>query len=272
VAIFTFLADKAEIYSITEFSQMLTAILTSDTTDSKHRLMTKDINDFITFDRLKNGRVKITHDINNEGNIYKHLHELGYRKAKLDNKRVYFRREGTELTPLSIREIKVAFRDYLRNFDFTNIPDDIEYFSILNWYYERQPIKENGLLDHYLEDELNESEVHYLRLKTNVGYKHKKEIENLLSKFEEWSFSKTIDNIGSICLNAPLYYKKIGDKKYLVFSHYNSEHKTNNGFDCWIATFVNEKQIGKKKPSDIETIRFSFQLDRDFGLISDYVS
>lgn len=234
--------------------------------------MTKDINDFITIVRQKNGRVKITHDINNEGNIYRLLQELGYRKARLDNKRIYFRREGTVLTPVSLRKIKDAFRNLLRNMDFLNLPDDIEYSTILNWYYERQPIKENGLFDHYLEDELNEREAHDMRLKINVTYKNKFEVDSMLAKFSEWKFCKTTDTVGGFCKDNPLFYKKIEDTKYLVFNHYNSEHKTNGGFDCWIATFTDEKQIGKKKPSDIESIRLSFRLDRDFELILDYIS
>lgn len=113
--------------------------------------MTRNINDFITIHRQKNGQVKIRHNITNEGKIYKLLHELGYRTTKLNNKRFYYRRESGKLTISNIWDIKKAFLDLLVNADFTNIPTDIEYSKITNWFFERHPIKVNGLFEHYLE-------------------------------------------------------------------------------------------------------------------------
>jgi len=233
--------------------------------------MTKDINNFITIVRQKNGRVKITHDIQNEANIYKLLHELGYCKSKLDNKRIYFRRDKANVIPLHLWDIKNAFLVMLKNLEFINIPDDIEYEDILNWYYRQDPIKDNGLFNHYLSDNLTEPEIHSFRLQTDCIYKHKFEIQQMLLKLEEWKFDKTVDISSSICKNAPLYYKKIETNKFLIFSYFNSKVNTNDGFDCWVATFSNVKHIGIKEPLKLQDIRLSFQLDRDFQLIKDYL-
>lgn len=234
--------------------------------------MEKNINHFITVIRQKNGRVKITHDVNNERNIYQLLHKLGYRKTKLDNKRIYFKETESDLTPVSIQEIRRAFYDLLKKHEFENVPDDVDYTSILNWFLEKKPIKENVLLNHYLEVELNDYETHILKIKADVDYKHKNEIKNVLSKFKDWGLRKTTDKNSKICNNAPLYYKNIGENKYLIFSHYNSDSKKNiDGFDCWIATYNNEKQIGKTKPIDIQDVSLRFNLTNDIELIRRFI-
>lgn len=124
--------------------------------------MKRDISDFITVVRQKNGIIKITHNLSNEGNIYKLLRDLGFRKAKSDKKYVYFRRIDNNVILSSFQEMKDTFRDMLRKYEFTNIPDDIRYDSVLNWYHNRRPIKENGLFNHYLEDSLTKSECEIL--------------------------------------------------------------------------------------------------------------
>lgn len=234
--------------------------------------MDRDINDFINIIRQKNGIVKITHDITNEGNIYKLLRDLGFRKAKLDKKYVYFKRDDINIIPASFQEIKDTFRDMLRKYEFTNIPADIRYDSVLNWYHNRKPIKENGLFNHYLEDSLTEFESDELRQVNTKTNNRKLNTENLLAEFKEWNFKTTVDTIGTFCINNPLFYKKVRDNKYLVFNHFYSENKNNDGFDSWVATYSNEKHIGKKEPLLIENIRRSFQLDRDFELIEIYLN
>jgi len=235
--------------------------------------MTTDINNFIDIVRQKNGRIKIKHNVTNEGNIYKLLHDFGFRKIKLDNRRIYFRRQADKITPVKLVDIKEAFREFLEHGDFTNIPQDVDHRDILEWYYSTLPIKENTQFDQYLEDTLTETEAHDLRLQTDHIYKHKFEIEQLLLKFDEWKFLKTTDIISSYSTeNPPLYYKHIGDRKFLVFNHWNVNTKYTDGFDCWIATYSDEKQIGNKKPLDLQDIRLGFRLDRDFPLIEQYLS
>ncbi|MDO9187604.1 MAG: hypothetical protein Q7W13_16455 [Bacteroidia bacterium] len=229
--------------------------------------MTRDINDFMTFARQKNGRIKITQK---EGNIYKLLHELGYSKTKLKNKRIYFHRDKMGLTLVSLSSIKDAFKNMLKTKSFINIPANIDSSDILEWYYMKNRIKENGLFDHYLADTLTEDETHKLRLQTDPIY----EAQHLLSKFDKWGFSKSVDIAGGFSKNKvpyPLYYKNIGDKKFLVFSYSKFNKNKIDVFDCWIATFENEKHIGNKKSLDMQKIKFSFKLENDFDLISKYV-
>ncbi|HEY0262871.1 MAG TPA: hypothetical protein VGB95_07580 [Chitinophagales bacterium] len=118
----------------------------------------KDINDFITIDRQKNGTIKITHTTENVWNLYKLLKELGYRKTKLGNKRVYYQRNEFGIKSVSILDIKQAFTNLLGKHFFTNIPKDVDYASIFNWYFKKQPIKENGVFNHFLIEALSDIE------------------------------------------------------------------------------------------------------------------
>jgi hypothetical protein len=231
-----------------------------------------DINKILTIVRQKNGVVKIKHDLANEANICKLLQEFGFRKSKLDNRRIYFRRQYETITLINKWEIIDTFVDFLKKDDFENVPQDVSKENILNWFYQSNPIKENGLFDHYLVDTLNEKEIHDLRMLTNFSYKHDFDNSKLLSKFNEWNFSKTIDTAGSYCKESPLYYKLIENKKYLVFNHFNANRKDLDGFDSWIATYSDEKQIGNKRPLSVQDVRLGFNLDRDFELIKQYVA
>lgn len=231
-----------------------------------------NINDFLTINTQKNGRVFVSHDINQEANIYKFLRELGYRKARLNNKKIYFRRNGTDIVAVSLLDIKFTFIKMFESSDLINIPSDMEHQAIINWYCLKQPIKENGLFDYILEDSLTDVDVHNYKLQRDFNYKHKFGIQQLFSKFAEWSFDNTIDIAGSFSDNAPLYYKYIGDKKYIVFNHYNSQDNTNDGFDCWVSTYENIKHIGNRKPISNQNLRLSFLLERDYHLISKYLN
>ncbi len=230
------------------------------------------LNNFIKVNKLKNGKLKITHDQENERNILKFIYGLGYRRTKLGSKNIYFRKVENDLLPVSINDIRREFYELLKEFRFCDIPEDIVYTDVLNWYLDKRPLKENKLLKEYLGAELTEKETHNLRIKTDVSYKHEVEISLTLSKFREWNLKKVIDTKSSICTNAPLYYKNIDVNKYLIFSHFNAESKNNiDGFDCWIASFKNENQIGKNKPTQIEDICLSFNLSDDLKLINDYI-
>ncbi len=230
--------------------------------------MDRDISRYVTIIRQKNGKVKLSHDINNEANIYKLLYELGFRKSKINNRGVYFQKKGYDLIPVEIDDIRHTFYNFLKKNKFKNMPKDITHEDILRWYLEKAPIKQNGLFNYYLEIKLSEREEHIIKLKTDIDYEHKYKVTNLLNKFKEWNFCQSIDTK----THTPLYYKKIDKNKYLIFNHYNFESKKNtDGFDCWIASYKNEKQIGKTIPTEIKDLRFSFDLEKDFELIKKYI-
>ena len=235
--------------------------------------MTTDINNFSIIDTFKNGRLKMSQTAAEEANIYKLLSELGYRKAKLNNRKIYVKREGKSISFVHLSEIRQAFFKFLESdADYSNIPNGINRVEIINWFYQKIVVKENVLFDHYLACTLTDNEVHTLRILTKHDYKHNLEINHLISKFHDWNFKKTVDAIGSFHKGDMLYYKNISDKKFIVFNHLKGQKQnTNDSFDCWFATYMNESQIGNKKPLEQQDIRLGFDFVRDFHLIKDYL-
>ncbi len=234
--------------------------------------MAKDINDYITFYQQKNGKVKFLQTDEDISNTYKTLRDLGFRKTKLKNKIIYYKRENNNFTEIHPASIRFNFINFLETTQFINMPMNVELSEIINWIYKKNPIKANSKFNIHLNETLTEDEIHSLLLTNDNFYKHKFGIQQLLRKFETWNFNKSFDKAGSFCRDNPLYYKKIDHNKYLIFNHFNSKIKFSDGFDCWIATYKNEEEIGLKHPLDNENIKLSFKLDRDFDLIKQYLN
>ena len=229
--------------------------------------MKVDIQKLISIQRQKNGRIKIKHDISNEANIYKLLNEMGFFQSKLNGKRIYFQRKNGKVEIVNIRLIRDAFFNLLENENYLNRPEDISKEDILNWFLGDNPIKQNGLFEYHLKSELSEFEKHQILIKEDKAYK----IDYTLSRFEKWNFEKTIDSSGIFTKGKDLYFKKVNGEDFLIFTHHNKSHLINSGFDSWIAKFDKESEIGNKKPSKMEVLKFSFDIEKDFGLIKEYV-
>lgn len=232
--------------------------------------MDKNITNFIEIVRYKNGKNCIRHNSDNENNIYALLKSFGYRSCKLDNRRLFFYKRGNDLVSVSFLKIKHRFCDFLENQEYSNMPNDIHHYNIMEWYYGKNPIKETRLFN-YLMVELNSEETHQLNLITDVYYKHNWKIETLQKQLTKWGFIKTKDIGSEICKNALLYYKNIEANRYLVFTHFASEIKNADGFDCWLATFNRKTDIGEKPPANIKHLKLSFDLTVDYHFIEKYV-
>lgn len=121
-----------------------------------------DINEFVTFKKLKNGTVKVTHDKNNEANIAKHLHKLGYGVTKLNSKTVFFKKENERIIPVGFEVVKRAFYKIIRNFEYINLPENVSPIDISDWYLSKHPIKKSELFKYHLGGNLTESEIKIL--------------------------------------------------------------------------------------------------------------
>ncbi len=234
-------------------------------------VMNKNIARFVEVVRYKNGRNRIRHNSNNENNIYALLKEFGYRSCTLDNRRCYFLKKENELVSVSFLKIKDRFHDFLENQEYVHLPDDIHHFDIMEWYYGKNPIKETRLFK-YLMTDINSQEAHKLRLITDAYYKHNNKIEILKNQLIEWGFIKIKDAGSNICKHAPLYHKNVEANKYLVFTHFATDIKYADGFDCWLANFNRKTDIGKKPPVYLKHLKLSFDLEDDFHLIQRYVN
>ena len=233
--------------------------------------MKRSITDFIEIKRFKNGKIALKQNLRNEGNIYRQLKELGFCRTKINDKCLLYRRVGNEIVPVKKHHLNDAFKDYLKETDFEDLPVELTTNDIINWFYEKDPIKKNGLFYQILKDQLNAEELHQVKMKTDISYKQIFLNNEMLENFKVWNFKRTIDEKSTICSGSPLYYKSIGNEEFLIFSHYNHENVSISGFDLWRATFSSEKLIGKKKPKKLNDISLSFNLEKDFKLIKEYI-
>jgi hypothetical protein len=233
--------------------------------------MNKDIHNFITIHRFKNGRIKIKHDISNESNIYKTLYEFGFRQSKLDGKRIYYHRKKGKIKLVSIEKIRKRFYQFLIAGKYKNLPKDISKDDILNWFLSKNPIRQNGLLEYHLKGELSDFEAHQLIMDTNLEYKAQFKINQLLSKLRNLNFEKSVDEEGSFCEGNELYFKQVVEDEFLVLNHYNKNRILNSGFDLWKAKFKNKKMVGIEPPISLESIKPSFEIVNDWRLIDQYL-
>ncbi len=214
--------------------------------------------DILSIKRQKNGMVKII--LNKSGgksNIYKLLFQLGFRQSILDKEKVYYQKKDTQLQIVTIHDARRAFKTFLESANFSDLPKDITYNQILEWYLGKYNIiAKNAFYEHYLSEELADNEKHQLRLQTDYQYAWKFKISQKIEKFKGLGFTKTIDKNSNIDPNSDLYYKKINNNKYIIFSHYGGLKVNFSGIDAWSAIFRREVDIGVKKPIKITPIAF----------------
>jgi len=95
------------------------------------------------------------------------------------------------------------------------------------------------------------------------------EIEIKLNQLENRGYQKSKDVIGQYNKGSDLYYKRIGDGIYVVFSHYNKGKKEYlQGFDCWLSHFNSIKEIGKSMAISTDVIKLSFDFKDDWKLLA----
>lgn len=231
-----------------------------------------DVNEFFTITCSKQGVVRVAQDSLQEDKLFLFLRDMEYRVTRLDAKRTYYQRVNNEVVPVSISTIERELYQFLKSAELINVPECASRDDILSWFFTKRPIKNNGLLDYYLEEPLTAREIHQLKLKVDPTYRYTYEIQQLLSKLQEWDFKKTVDVAGNFCKDNNLYYKNIREKKYLVFNHFCQGQKLHGGFDAWIAVFTRKKEIGRQEAEDISVLKLNFHLDEDFSLIRPFAT
>lgn len=145
-----------------------------------------------------------------------------------------------------------------------------EYYSILLKSPTRITWKEMEELCPHIE--LNEKDERRLLMQINPNYAKDIIYEELKCKIQEWGFKFINGKLESGSQYEGLYYKCIADNEYLVFStaaYYPKMHIY--ALDLWRCYYHNEKEIGKKNPTSIVKMALSFQIDRDYHLIKEYV-
>lgn len=235
--------------------------------------MKRDINDFLTFKPLKNGKIKIEQTSSGKYNMFEYFYECGFRKAKLPNGDVYYRKEITGNKIIHKDIISEYFFNQLKQREFINYPKDIENDDILNWYLDKMPINGVHYFNFKLKDEhITKEEIHKLRMLSDIDYSNEFEITEIHNKLNERGFKSVIENSGTFTIGELIWYKNVEDSKYLVFYKYcPNENVKFMGFDFFIAQYKKEADIGKNVPISRSFEQSTFKLEKDFHLIEKYL-
>jgi hypothetical protein len=206
---------------------------------------------------------KISQTVGQEGTMYQWLVTQGFGRAEIDGKIVTFRKIDGNVEPAVFWQMNDVFQDFLekeRNHD------------LMNWFFGKSPMKQNNLYRHYLKSELTEQEIHAYKMKTDSTYCHRYQINQILAMLSTQSFKQVEDEKGTVGKGQMLYYRETAENQFFLFSHHNPGHKSLDGFDCWLGSFRSEKQIGQIQTENLQDIRLSFNLDRDYQLIAPYLA
>lgn len=125
--------------------------------------MNFDILKFISYQIFKNGRKRIYHTTENEINIYKFLFDHGFRFTKINGKRVIYNKTNQEYKITPLFKIKEFFLRHLESEEYFNCPIEIAKDDVLNWFLRDNPIKINGLFEHYLNENISDFEKNILQ-------------------------------------------------------------------------------------------------------------
>ncbi|WP_439697414.1 hypothetical protein ACFGVS_03165 [Mucilaginibacter sp. AW1-7] len=231
------------------------------------------INDFVSFHETKPGNFKATCSPGQEGNIYRWLAAQGFGRMAIGVKIATFRKLNDDIKPSGLEQMKDWFQDYLETVHSSELPGDLNRNDLLEWYFQTMPIKANNLYRRYLKTELTAAEIHQYKLNADSIYRHKYRVSQVLDMLTDKGFKQTYDQGKTLGKDLLLYYRQVATNQFLIFSHHNAGEKNlQDGFDCWLAPFKNERQIGLVKNERIQNIIQSFQLDRDYSIIAEYLS
>ena len=231
-----------------------------------------DINDFVTFTKIKNGDYKITHDENNQANIAKYLHKMGFGITKLNSKTVLFKRENFEIYPFTFDNIKSEFYKMLDSYEYVNLPKYISCHDISNWYLQKNPIKNNEIFKHYLKDNLSEKEIHLYLLKVSYSYREEFKIQKLLLKLSELGFSEIVNHKSSFFVEGNIHYKNISENQYLLFLQYMKRNNNRFQFECYLTEYKSQNDIAIKPPNKYKEISCCFDIEKDYAEIEQYLN
>lgn len=208
-----------------------------------------------------------------EADIYRILRKLGYCRTKLNGKVCLYKRTGNELSVSNFVAIKTAFRDYIVACNVATLLKGVTADDVLNAYYGKQPVKQNGLFEMYLDDRLSGEEEHQLRLQMSPSYSRDFNASVLLSKFSEWQLTESTDLAGTYFKGKPIFYKQVDKNNFLVFNTVvNDPTRHRHIFDCWISTYKAVKDISKVKPATLTLIKMGFKMETDLPLIKEFIN
>jgi len=235
---------------------------------AKHSIL-----DLIDLKKMKNGRITISFPAEKKIVFFKSVKDSGYAYTSLGKEKMFVHALDGKIQKIRFEDIRTAFHSFLKDADYSGLPEGAGYHEVMESYYEKYLFKDTPALRNYIAAELNEQQTHELLLSTDSDYLRKYQNNLLLEKLKEKKFKRSEDQINSFHENdKALHHKQIGESLFLVLNEMNDPKYDLHMFDCWICSYRKESDIGKKKPLSIQTVMLNFNWERDFDLIAKHIS
>ncbi|WP_455673747.1 hypothetical protein [Phocaeicola sp.] len=231
-----------------------------------------NILDLFLVKRLKNGEIRVKCKITMEHkkricsilNVYHYI---------IGEKKYFFMMNNANIKMINSSNI-------LENYMLNYIKNNISLYNSDNYRLYLNAVmavsihiskKDMALYCPYLE--LNEEEKHSLYMLIDSTYKKEYLKNELLQKITDWGFKRVDGLLSRESAYNGLFYRRINDDEYLVFSYASNMPKLHLYiFDFWKCVYKEEKEIGIKSPISIKQIILGVELKRDLDKIETILS
>jgi len=229
--------------------------------------------DLIEIKIMKNGRITISFPAEKKTVFFKFIKEQGYAYTSLGKEKLFVQISEGRIQKSRFENIRTAFHAFLKDADYSGLPNGIGYHKVMESYYQNYLFKNSPALRNHLAKALNDQEIHELLLTNNSDYLKKHQNNLLLDKLKENEFKSAEDKVNSFHEDdKALHHKQIGESLYLVLNEMSNPKYDLHMFDCWICSYKKESDIGRKKPLYVQTVMLNFNWERDFDLIAKHIS
>lgn len=197
--------------------------------------------------------------------------QLGFRYAKLDGKGNYLKAENGVYRIVNFHNLKDDFRNYIsHNFEKLDASKEIGRDDFMNEYYKQTPIKDGNYAREFLAEdfELSDYNKHILRLETNEKYRRHFFRNKMLEFLKQENFIEFNDELNTLNLNGPLFYKQSNLGYFLVFNNpFHCGKVIGTAFDLHKVHAKSQKEFFNKKAKKCELVKIALDLQTDVDLI-----
>lgn len=197
--------------------------------------------------------------------------QLGFRYAKFDGKGNYLKEENGVYKIVNFHKLKDDFRDYISDhFEELEVSKEIGLDDFMNEYYKKTPIKDGNYARVYLAEdfELSDYNKHIIRLEINEKYRRLFFRNEMLEFLKQENFIEFNDELKTLNLSGPLFYKQSTGGYFLVFNNpFHGGKVIGTDFDLHKVHAKSQKELFSKKAKKCELIKIAFDLKTDVDLI-----
>jgi len=193
--------------------------------------------------------------------------KLGFRYAKINKKGYYLKEVNETYEIVSFHKLKTEFKEFIdENYEKLEFSKEINYHDFMETYHKKLPIKNNNWIREYLgEDfELSDTNLHLIMLKVDTNYNRKYKRNEIIEFLKAENFIEAKGKGGCFEKDCSLFYRKVKENKFLIFSNpYNDGKNNSPTFDFWKINAHSEIEFLQDRKSNIINIKFGFELEKD---------